>query len=207
MAVATASPSFQSNAPSLSASALPISRPVKAASAANEARARSASVESSWRVRSSSLAAPAAASSAAASTDAVAVFAARTRSESSFATSSPAGMRGASGGGLSSGSGATGGLPTGALFAGPCAPPTGGWTGTGFGMLALTGGRGMAETFRFEMDVCVSTILHESGPNCYKKHRRVAGWRPRHAPGRREGRGAGAHPLILNMYQPGGALL
>ena len=36
---------------------------------------------------------------------------------------------------------------------------------------------------------------------------RVAGWGPRHAPGRREGRGAGAHPLILNMYQPGGALL
>ena len=150
MAVATASPSFQSNAPSLSASALPISRPVKAASAANEARARSASVESCWRVGASSLAVSAAASSAAASTDAVAVFAARTRSESSFATSSPAGMRGASGGGLSSGSGATGGL-TGALFAGPCAPPTGGWTGTGFGMLALTGGRGMAVSFQCRM--------------------------------------------------------
>ena len=80
MAEATGSSSFQSNAPSFSSSALPIWRPVKAASAANEARAWLARVESSWRVSSSRLAVPAAASSAAAETDAVAVFAARARS-------------------------------------------------------------------------------------------------------------------------------
>ena len=103
-------------------------------------RAWLARVESSWRVSSSRLAVPAAASSAAASTDAVAVFTARARSESSFATSLPVGMRGAWACGSSPGnSGAAGGLPTGALFTGPCAPPIGGWTGTRFGTLDLTG--------------------------------------------------------------------